>query len=802
MLAYFLMKKKLFFLYLIYSVGFGSISYSKDIKVGIMLGFTGPIDSLTPAMAASAELAFKEASASDELLGGLRIESIRGDSTCVDSSTAVKNAKKLIKQKVVAIMGADCSGVTGAIASKVTVPNGVVLISPSATSPRLTNLNDKGLFFRATPSDARGAEVLAQVTKEKGIGSVAITYTNNDYGKGMADNYRAALQKYGIIVTTSLAHEDGKGNYKEDVRKLSASGGNALAVFGYLDQGGRGIINQSLKSDAFDKFVLSDGMIGPSLTNKFGKKLNKSFGLIPGSTSIGGSLFSDFSKKNGIDSSGPYTGESYDAAALIVLAIQAGGSTDRASIAKNVMAVANGPGTKIYAGQLKKGLKLLLQGKQINYEGATNIEFTKVGESFGSFLVQDIKKGKFRTARTVSGVGLEQITVTTKTVKKTKPKKETTEKITKVVKKQEEFVPVFDKDETPPLLTIKENITVSSANYEITGKVSDEGSASDKIYVQVDGSLYPVNKGNFQIQRFSPVDEIVKIVAIDQWGNETKKTINVIVKVENKTIVRKLEPLNPLKIKAKFEKNKVALIIGIESYDKTSKALYANRDAKFFYEYAKKAFGIEDSNIKRLLDNDAGLVNTYSTIATWLPGKIEEDKTDLIIFYAGHGLASNDGKELYLLAKDSDANLLARTALSRTEIFDIIKKLKPKSTTIFFDACYTGFSRENETLLVSARPVRIVADDQKNIPDNFTIFSASKLQQISSGLKEAKHGIFSYYLMKGLEGKADINNDKKITNGELLAYMEKNVTRKASEQGRQQNPELLGDKEKIIIEFK
>ena len=801
MLAYFLMKKKLFFLYLIYSVGFGSISYSKDIKVGIMLGFTGPIDSLTPAMAASAELAFKEASASDELLGGLRIESIRGDSTCVDSSTAVKNAKKLIKQKVVAIMGADCSGVTGAIASKVTVPNGVVLISPSATSPGLTTLDDKGLFFRATPSDARGAEVLAQVTKEKGIGSVAITYTNNDYGKGMADNYRAALQKYGIIVTTSLAHEDGKGNYKEDVRKLSASGGNALAVFGYLDQGGRGIINQSLKSDAFDKFVLSDGMIGPSLTNKFGKKLNKSFGLIPGSTSIGGSLFSDFSKKNGIDSSGPYTGESYDAAALIVLAIQAGGSTDRASIAKNVMAVANGPGTKIYAGQLKKGLKLLLQGKQINYEGATNIEFTKVGESFGSFLVQDIKKGKFRTARTVSGVGLEQITVTTKTVKKTKPKKETTEKITKVVKKQEEFVPVFDKDETPPLLTIKENITVSSANYEITGKVSDEGSASDKIYVQVDGSLYPVNKGNFQIQRFSPVDEIVKIVAIDQWGNETKKTINVIVKVENKTIVRKLEPLNPLKIKAKFEKNKVALIIGIESYDKTSKALYANRDAKFFYEYAKKAFGIEDSNIKRLLDNDAGLVNTYSTIATWLPGKIEEDKTDLIIFYAGHGLASNDGKELYLLAKDSDANLLARTALSRTEIFDIIKKLKPKSTTIFFDACYTGFSRENETLLVSARPVRIVADDQKNIPDNFTIFSASKLQQISSGLKEAKHGIFSYYLMKGLEGKADINKDKKITNGELLAYMDQNVSRKAAEQGRQQNPELLGDKEKIIIEF-
>ena len=112
MLAYFLMKKKLFFLYLIYSVGFGSISYSKDIKVGIMLGFTGPIDSLTPAMAASAELAFKEASDSGSLLGGKKIEVVRADSTCVDSAAATAAAEGVISQGVAAIMGADCSGIT------------------------------------------------------------------------------------------------------------------------------------------------------------------------------------------------------------------------------------------------------------------------------------------------------------------------------------------------------------------------------------------------------------------------------------------------------------------------------------------------------------------------------------------------------------------------------------------------------------------------------------------------------------------------------------------------------------------
>ena len=91
-------------------------------------------------------------------------------------------------------------------------------------------------------------------------------------------------------------------------------------------------------------------------------------------------------QKGGIDSSGPYTGESYDAAALIVLAMQAGNSADRGSIAKNVMAVANGPGTKIYPGQLKKGLDLLAKGKAVDYEGATGVTFTDVGEARWFFL--------------------------------------------------------------------------------------------------------------------------------------------------------------------------------------------------------------------------------------------------------------------------------------------------------------------------------------------------------------------------------------------------------------------------------
>jgi len=374
-----------------------TVGEKQEIKVGIILGFTGPIESLTPAMAASAELAFKEASDSGSFMSGSTITPVRADSTCVDSAAAQSAAEGLVAQGIAAIMGADCSGVTGAIATNVAVPNGVVMISPSATSPGLTDLADNGFFFRTAPSDARGGQILAAITKDRGIGSVAVTYTNNDYGKGLADVYTTELVGHGITVSTIESHEDGKADYSSEVATLAAAGGEAVAVIGYIDQGGKGIIQASLDSGAFDTFILSDGMIGDSLTDAFGDSLNKSFGSLPGSTGKGADVFSKVAGAAGIDPSGPYTSESYDAGALLVLAMQAGGSADRSSIQQNVMSVANAPGTKIYPGELKKALDLLAEGKEIDYEGASSVTFTDVGEAEGSFLEKEIKGGKFQT---------------------------------------------------------------------------------------------------------------------------------------------------------------------------------------------------------------------------------------------------------------------------------------------------------------------------------------------------------------------------------------------------------------------
>jgi taurine transport system substrate-binding protein len=382
-----------------------------------------------------------------------------------------------------------------------------------------------------------------------------------------------------------------------------------------------------------------------------------------------------------------------------------------------------------------------------------------------------------------------------------KPKEKTKEDTTKKTTGEVFVSSARSEDKNAPIIIIAKNITVNKPKYILSGKVIDKESA--KIFLEVDGFLVPTFNGSFKITRYSPIDENVLIKATDQWGNESALIVKVKVDINSTQVVKKLEPLNPLSIKGKNKgDNNIALIIGIEKYTDTVKANYANLDAKYFNEYAKEVFNIKRENINLLTDSEATLTKINKSLFKWLTGKIRTNQTEVIIFFAGHGLASNDGKELYILPQDGDPDLLKKTSLSRSELLIEIVNLKPKSVTMFLDTCYSGVSRGEETLLASARPIKIVADSEGDIPNNFTIFSASQLDQISSGLKEAKHGIFSYYLMKGLEGKADKNKNKEITNGELFAYLDQNISQKALELGRKQNPSLTGDPDKVLISYR
>ena len=372
-----------------------------EIKIGIIVGLTGPIESLTPQMASGAELAMMEVSDSGLLLGGSTVTPVRGDSTCIDSAAATSVAEQQITSDgVKAIVGGDCSGVTGAILENVALPNGIVMVSPSATSPGLSHQNneDNGLFFRTAPSDARQGVVMTEVLMELGINEVAVTYTNNDYGKGLADSFQAAFEAAGGTVTINAAHEDGKGDYSAEVGALASAGGQRLVVAGYVDQGGSGIIRAALDSGAFDTFHLPDGMISDALTDNFGNEIDGSTGQHPGTDSPGAARYVELAA-GAFDATSPFSGESYDAAALIMLAMQAAGSAESADFKDRIMDVANAPGEEILPGELAKALQILADGGDVDYVGASAVELIGPGESAGNYRQVEVKGGSIETVK-------------------------------------------------------------------------------------------------------------------------------------------------------------------------------------------------------------------------------------------------------------------------------------------------------------------------------------------------------------------------------------------------------------------
>ena len=383
------MKKLLISTAVAMSLGSAAAS-AEEIKIGVFLGLTGPLESLVANMAPGAELAISEVSASGKLLDGTTVTAIRADTTCIDAAAASAAIERLITvEKVAGVVGGDCSGVTTAALTNVAVPNGMVMMSPSATSPALSTIEDNGLFFRTAPSDARQGVVMSDIIMDRGFTEVAVTYTNNDYGKGLADAFQAAFEEAGGTVTINTSHEDGKADYSAEVGALAAAGGEVLVVAGYIDQGGKGMIQSALDTGAFDTFVLPDGMVGTALPEAIGADLNGSFGQAPGTDSEGAAKFVEMAE--GFDPTSPFAGESYDAAALILLAMQAAGSTDPQKYKDTVMDVANAPGEPIFPGELGKALEILAGGGEVDYVGASNVELIGAGESAGNYREIEIK---------------------------------------------------------------------------------------------------------------------------------------------------------------------------------------------------------------------------------------------------------------------------------------------------------------------------------------------------------------------------------------------------------------------------
>ena len=374
------------------SATMATASYGATVNIGELQGFTGPIESMAPAMSGGANLAVTEVNASGKYLYGT-IAVIVGDSTCIDAAVAVAEAERMINdENVIAIMGPSCSGATDAVTMNASLPNGVVNISPSATSPALTVIEDEGWMFRTAGSDSRQAAALVAAAMTRGITDMAVTYTNSDYGKGLADSFATQYEAAGGTISIMAAHEDDKADYSADVAALSAAGSATLAVFGYADSGGKGILTASEDTGAFTDYVFADGMMSTTTSSAVA---DGSWGTKPSPAADLAAGWATVATAGGVDGSGVFSAEAYDAMALIILASQAAGGTDRAAIKAQVMNVANAPGIQCNVGELGTCLKYISGGLEVDYVGATGVEFTAVGEAKGSYSEEEIIDGEF-----------------------------------------------------------------------------------------------------------------------------------------------------------------------------------------------------------------------------------------------------------------------------------------------------------------------------------------------------------------------------------------------------------------------
>ena len=371
-----------------------------DVTIGNPMGLTGPIPDLVAPMAKAVDLAAKHVNEQGGLFaGGEKYVIVRADSAC-DPVAAVDAVTKLINISLVsAIIGPVCSGATIAQAESVSIPAGVVTLSPSASSPAISSM-EKGtdLVFRTAASDAYQGVALAELTLAKGIKDIAISYANDDYNAAIAGVFAKEYAAKGGKVTANEAHEPSKASYRSEVATLGATS-DSLALFAYYGSGGITVMRNALETSAFKNFIGADGMLSDEVIKQLGAE-NLGGTTFTTSASDSGTAsygaWKALADAAGVPASDPFVPNAYDAAFMMALAIEKAGSGDRGGIAAALRSIANAPGETILPGEFAKAKKILASGGDIHYAGAAGAQdFDANGDVQGEFSKSVVKDGKW-----------------------------------------------------------------------------------------------------------------------------------------------------------------------------------------------------------------------------------------------------------------------------------------------------------------------------------------------------------------------------------------------------------------------
>ena len=355
----------------------------------------------------------------------------------------------------------------------------------------------------------------------------------------------------------------------------------------------------------------------------------------------------------------------------------------------------------------------------------------------------------------------------------------------------------------PPsgVIAAKEGQLVSyDSSINLKGSVTDTDALTT---VSLNG--LPLNirtDGSFEVSKNLLVGKNkFQLIAVDEQGNESDYTLTVERQRQEIKMPSLPEITLPRQQREKNE-NRIAIIIGIENYKYVPVAKYAENDSRMFYEFATRILAIPSDQVQLIYGENATRANILKIFANWVKSFSDNQRLEVFVFYSGHGLSEADGSDAYFLPVDGDPALLKDTAISRKRLLLELANVNAKSLMLFLDTCYSGATRDGDTLVSGQRPIMITPTGWQGMAPNVSILTASSQNETSTSLDERKHGLFSYFLMRALNGEADLtprgNQDGTITLQEIIDFVRPNVIRTASGKGQKQTPQLLGSSKLVI----
>lgn len=358
-----------------------------DVNVGLLSGITGGAAAMAPEITRSYQFAVDQVNEQGGVLDGQKLVGIIADDGCSPQVAADAATKLVNVSGVIGVVGPWCSGALMAAANSATIPAGVILISPAATSPEISVLKDNDLVFRTIPSDEYQGQALARTLLERGTKKVAVSFINNDYGKGIAEAFKKEYEAKGGEIAGYEAHEENKSSYRSDLASLARGGADTLVLLDYGDTSGLTVLREALENGFFEHFVGAEGMKTSAPIKGIGAENLTTF-TASAPISLKSDALDIFNKEfSGIggDVNASYVAPAYDAVFLLALAIEKAGG-DKSKLSESLRAVSNGEGEPVLPGEWKKAKELIAAGKAIDYKGASgDLDFDANGDVPGSY---------------------------------------------------------------------------------------------------------------------------------------------------------------------------------------------------------------------------------------------------------------------------------------------------------------------------------------------------------------------------------------------------------------------------------